>query len=77
MVEVVNCCRLQAMGAASVVANANAAINKALGEEDVRARLVTLGQEPSPRSVDEFGRILARDVAKYRSIVKDVGITID
>lgn len=60
-----------------VVAKLNASINKALGEEDLRARLATLGQEPSPRTVEEFGRILARDVAKYRNIVKDVGIKID
>jgi tripartite-type tricarboxylate transporter receptor subunit TctC len=62
---------------ADVVARLNAAVNKALGEEDLRARLVTLGQEPSPRTIEEFGRILARDVAKYRNIVKDVGIKID
>jgi tripartite-type tricarboxylate transporter receptor subunit TctC len=62
---------------AEVVTVLNAAVNKALGEEDLRARLVTLGQEPASRTVEEFGRILARDVAKYRNIVKDVGIKID
>ncbi|MBL0422181.1 tripartite tricarboxylate transporter substrate binding protein [Ramlibacter sp. AW1] len=62
---------------ADVVAKLNAAINQALGEEELRARLVPLGQEPSPRTAEEFGRILAGDVAKYRNIVRDVGIKID
>lgn len=60
-----------------VVTRINAAMNKALANDDVKRRLVGLGQEVSTGTPEEFGKVLAADVQKYARIVKESGITID
>lgn len=55
----------------------NASLNRALAQEDIKAKLAGLGQMAAPRSRDELLRALAGDVPRYAGIVKDVGIRID
>jgi tripartite-type tricarboxylate transporter receptor subunit TctC len=60
-----------------VVVRINAAINKALANDDVKTRLAGLGQEVATSTPDELGKKVAADVQKYVNIVKEAGINID
>lgn len=62
---------------AEVLDKLNAALNKALGEEEIRTKLAGLGQAAAPRSREDFQRTLANDVQRYSAVVRDVGIKID
>ncbi len=57
-----------------IVASINAAINRALGQEDVRQKLFALGAEPAPGTAEEFGRSLAAESQRYGRIIQRVGV---
>jgi tripartite-type tricarboxylate transporter receptor subunit TctC len=44
---------------------------------DMRERLAAMGAEPVGGTPDEFGAVMARDIAKWTALAKSVGIRID
>lgn len=52
----------------------NAAVNKIIATPEVRERLMKLGIEPTPISVDAFNKLFLEDRDLMYRIVKDVGL---
>jgi tripartite-type tricarboxylate transporter receptor subunit TctC len=57
-----------------VVAKLNAALNVALGDEEVRRRLAVGGAEPLPSTPDDYAADIAREEAKWSDIIKKAGV---
>lgn len=57
-----------------VVAQLNAAIQKALQAPEVRTGLETLGAEPASGSPAEFKQLIDRETAKWKHIIETAGI---
>jgi tripartite-type tricarboxylate transporter receptor subunit TctC len=62
---------------AEVVNKVNAAVKYALEQPEVRDRLVQLGNTPRWESPEQFRATVKSDRAKWASVVKQVGATID
>jgi tripartite-type tricarboxylate transporter receptor subunit TctC len=62
---------------APIIEQLNAALQKGLGDPDVRNRLLQLGGDPAPGRPEVFGRQLREDSEKYAKIIKDAGIKVD
>lgn len=60
-----------------VILKINTALNHALAEPAVRERLEALGFEAAPMSPEEFNAFLASEVAKYRKVVRELGLKVD
>jgi tripartite-type tricarboxylate transporter receptor subunit TctC len=54
---------------ASIVAALNKAINAALADPKIKARLVALGGTPSPGSPEDFGKFVADETEKWRKVI--------
>ena len=54
-----------------IVNRLNEVIVAAMGTQQFRDHLATLGAEPKPQTPDEFGRYINADVAKWSKLVKD------
>ena len=54
-----------------IVDRLNEVIVAAMGTQQFRDHLATLGAEPKPQTPDEFGRYINADVAKWSKLVKD------
>jgi tripartite-type tricarboxylate transporter receptor subunit TctC len=54
-----------------IVKQLNEIIVAAMGTQEFRDHLATLGAEPKPQTPDEFGRYINADVAKWSKLVKD------
>ena len=61
----------------AVVDRVNAALNKALADNDIKQRLLQLGMEAAPDSPEELGRVIASDLSHWAPIVKASGFTAD
>jgi tripartite-type tricarboxylate transporter receptor subunit TctC len=62
---------------ASVVAQLNAAINKALKTEKVRGALANVGTDVGGGTPEQFGKLVSAEVAHWTKIIKDAGIKIN
>ena len=62
---------------AAILDRLNSSINRALAQDEIKAKLSGLGQMAAPRSRADFQRTLTNDVRRYASVVKEVGIRID
>ena len=62
---------------AAIVDRLNASLNRALAQEEVKAKLSGLGQMAVPRSRADFQSTLSNDVRRYANVVKEAGIRID
>ncbi|MBL0944193.1 MAG: tripartite tricarboxylate transporter substrate binding protein [Hydrogenophaga sp.] len=60
-----------------LVAQLNAAFNKALQSADVKAKFAALMAEPTPTTPQAFGDFMARERAKYERVVKLSGAKVD
>jgi tripartite-type tricarboxylate transporter receptor subunit TctC len=60
-----------------VIQRINAALGRALGSEQVKARLNALGFDAAPMTPEEFDRFMANEVAKYSKIVKDLNLKLN
>jgi tripartite-type tricarboxylate transporter receptor subunit TctC len=58
----------------AIVDKLHAAISKALDDATVQQRLSTLGVQPRPMSVDEFGKFVRDDVAATIKLAKDINL---
>jgi tripartite-type tricarboxylate transporter receptor subunit TctC len=54
-----------------IVNRLNEVIVAAMGTQQFRDHLATLGAEPKPQTPDGFGRYINADVAKWSKLVKD------
>ena len=59
------------------VATLNAAVNAALADPKIKARLAELGGVPMPMSPVEFGRLVADETEKWGQVVRAAGISVD
>lgn len=62
---------------AAVVQRLNAEINKALQSPDVRAKLAVQGTEPLGSTPEEYGAYVRKELARWASVVKATGVTLD
>ena len=57
-----------------VVEKLNAALNAALGNDDVKKRLAVEGAETLPTSPDEYAADIAREETKWSEIIRKAGV---
>jgi tripartite-type tricarboxylate transporter receptor subunit TctC len=62
---------------AAIVDKLNTAINAALADANVKARLVGFGAEPMPMTPAEFGKFIAGETEKWSRVIKFAGIKPD
>jgi tripartite-type tricarboxylate transporter receptor subunit TctC len=60
-----------------IVGKLNEAINAALAEPAMTARLTGLGADPMPMTPVEFGKFIAAETAKWGKVIKLAGIKAD
>jgi tripartite-type tricarboxylate transporter receptor subunit TctC len=60
-----------------VIDRVNSDVRKALGEPEVKARLLDQGIEPTPNTPDQFAAMIRAEIAKWAKVVKDSGLTIE
>ena len=59
------------------IAVLNKAINEALKDPNLVKRLADLGGAPMPGTPDEFGKLVAAEVAKWKKVVEFSGATVE
>jgi tripartite-type tricarboxylate transporter receptor subunit TctC len=55
----------------------NKAINAALGDPKLAARLAEIGGIPKPMTPAEFGKLVTDETAKWRKVVEFAGVSVD
>lgn len=60
-----------------IVLKLNQAINKIVSSPAVRDRLVTLGAEPNPMSVAEFGAFTKAESVKWEKVLRQLNLQLD
>ncbi|HKA39955.1 MAG TPA: tripartite tricarboxylate transporter substrate binding protein [Burkholderiales bacterium] len=61
----------------AIVFRLNGEIRRVLGDPDVRSTLAGGGQEPMPRTPQEYGRFLDGEIVRYAKVIKAAKITTD
>ncbi len=61
---------------APIVAQLNAAFNKALKSEKVRQALSKVGTDPGGGTPEQFGKMVRDEVAHWSKVIKDAGIKV-
>jgi tripartite-type tricarboxylate transporter receptor subunit TctC len=59
---------------AVITAQLSKEIIRALAQEDIRQRLVSLGMEPAANSPEEFSAFVASEVARWTKLIQDAGL---
>jgi tripartite-type tricarboxylate transporter receptor subunit TctC len=59
---------------APLVAKLSADVNRALGDAEVRRRMLELGNDPAGNTPDEFSRFIRADQAKWAKLMHEMGI---
>ena len=59
---------------AAVVSTLNAEINRTLKQEDVKAKLITLGLETRGTTPDELGKFLRDESERFARLIKLAGV---
>jgi tripartite-type tricarboxylate transporter receptor subunit TctC len=55
----------------------NKAVNAALADPKMQARVAELGGTPMPMSPAEFGKLLADETEKWGKVVRSANITVE
>jgi tripartite-type tricarboxylate transporter receptor subunit TctC len=58
---------------AKAIAKANAAVNQALADPEMRERLVEMGGKPIPGTPEDFGKVIAAATEKWSKVVISCG----
>jgi tripartite-type tricarboxylate transporter receptor subunit TctC len=61
----------------AIVERLNREVVKALADPVVQKRMIEIGAEPRPSSPSEFKEFISAEVAKWRKVIQDAGITIE
>lgn len=61
----------------AVIKRLNAELNWALAQPDVRALLARESAVPRPGTPEEFGRLIASEIARWKKLVKDANIQME
>jgi tripartite-type tricarboxylate transporter receptor subunit TctC len=62
---------------APIVAKLNAAINESLADPKVKARFADLGAMPLGGTPDDFGKLIARETAKWAQVIRAANIKVE
>ena len=60
-----------------IVAILNKALNAALADPKMQARIAEFGGTPMPMTAAEFGKLVADETAKWEKVVRTVGLSIE
>lgn len=61
----------------AIVERLNREVVKALADPVVQKRMIEIGAEPRPSSPSEFKDFISAEVAKWRKVIQDAGITVE
>jgi tripartite-type tricarboxylate transporter receptor subunit TctC len=61
--------------APQIINRLNAAARKTLTTPELAKKLATAGLDPDPSSPEEFGKLIRSEIAKWRKVIKEAGIT--
>ena len=61
----------------AIVAKLNAAFREALGAPETRDRLANFGAEAKIGTPEEFGKLIANELALWQGVVRDANITVE
>jgi tripartite-type tricarboxylate transporter receptor subunit TctC len=61
----------------ATIARLNAAVNAALADEEVKARLAAMGARPTGGSAEAYGRTLASEIELWARVVRESGATAE
>jgi len=61
---------------AAIVTTLNKAINAALADDKVKARLAQLGSEPNPISPEQFEKLVVDETAKWAKVIREAKIPL-
>lgn len=62
---------------AAVIQRLNAEVMKALNSPEVREKLAVQGAEPLGSTPDEYAAYIKRELARWATVVKDTGLTLE
>jgi tripartite-type tricarboxylate transporter receptor subunit TctC len=62
---------------ADIVAKINAVVNQGLATQEVRSKIVELGGEPEPKSVQEFAAFIVSQYKRWGDVIRITGVTLD
>jgi tripartite-type tricarboxylate transporter receptor subunit TctC len=62
---------------ADVIEKLNKAVNEALKDPKMIARLAELGGTPMPGTPADFGKVMSDEVAKWKKVVEFSGATVE
>jgi tripartite-type tricarboxylate transporter receptor subunit TctC len=62
---------------ADIVAKINTVVNQGLAAQEVRSKIVELGGEPEPKSVQEFADFIASQYKRWGEVIRVTGVTLD
>jgi tripartite-type tricarboxylate transporter receptor subunit TctC len=60
-----------------IVNKLNEAMNKALADPKLKARLAVLGVEPMPMTAAEFGKFVGSEASKWTKVIRTAGVTLE
>jgi tripartite-type tricarboxylate transporter receptor subunit TctC len=60
-----------------IIAKLNGAFREALGAPETRERLANFGAEAKIGTPDEFGKLIANELALWQGVVRDANITVE
>jgi tripartite-type tricarboxylate transporter receptor subunit TctC len=60
-----------------IVAKINKAVNEGLATAAVRDRILALGGEPQPKTVDEFAAFIASQYQRWGDVIRITGVTLN
>jgi len=60
-----------------IIAKLNGAFREALGAPETRERLANFGAEAKTGTPDEFGKLIANELALWQGVVRDANITVE
>ena len=62
---------------ADIVAKINAAVNRGLATPELKDKIIGLGGEPRPKSVEEFAAYIADQYQRWGEVIRITGVTLN
>jgi tripartite-type tricarboxylate transporter receptor subunit TctC len=62
---------------AAIIAKLNKAVNEGLASPQVRDRIMALGGEPQPKSVEDFAAFIASQYKRWGEVIRITGVTLN